>query len=70
MKFFEDGLSIDETKMSSLLICLFITISPMVYVCVKREDTQTLLTLALALITAVAGLNVTAMITKNKQDDK
>jgi hypothetical protein len=63
MKFFEDGLSVDETKMSSLIICLFITLGPLVYLCVVKQDTATLLSLAIAIITAIAGINVTNMIT-------
>lgn len=62
--FFEDGLSIDETKLSMLMITYLICFIVIVIFFVKTGDGEGLKTVFFANIGAVTGVNVTSSITK------
>lgn len=70
--FFEDGLSIDETKISMLMITYFICFVVTLIFFVKTSDGDGLKTLFFANIGAVTSVNVTSSISKafNKSSDK
>ena len=62
--FFEDGLSIDETKLSMLMITYLICFIVIIIFFVKTGDGEGLKTVFFANIGAVTGVNVTSSITK------
>jgi hypothetical protein len=60
--FLSDGMSINEMKVSSLLIGFFSTLIPTIVICVKLKDVDTLSTLTLGIVAAVAGINITNIV--------
>lgn len=73
--FFEDGLSIDETKISMLMITYLICFIVTLVFFVKTQDGEGLKTLFFSNIGAVTGVNVTTSISQafnnklSKNDD-
>lgn len=62
--FFEDGLSIDETKISMLMITYLICFIVTLVFFVKTGDGEGLKTIFFANIGAVTGVNITSSISK------
>jgi len=63
MKFLKDGFSIDEMKVSSLVICLFVITGFGCYAYFKYGDiTNNWLTLLETIIMSIAGVNVVGSI--------
>lgn len=61
--FLRDGLSIDETKVSLLMITYFIIFIICCYVFVKTADNEGLKSIFFAILAAVTGINLTNTIT-------
>lgn len=68
--FFEDGLSIDETKISMLMITYFICFIVILVFFVKTGDGEGLKSVFFANIGAVTGVNVTSSISKVFNNNK
>lgn len=70
LDFLKDGLSIDETRVSSLVITFLIAFGVSVYLVLARGDVPSnFLTMTLGLITAVGavnGLSLASQIKNNK----
>lgn len=61
--FLRDGLSIDETRVSLLMITYFIIFIVCCYVFVKTADNEGLKSIFFAILAAVTGINLTNTIT-------
>jgi ADP-ribosylglycohydrolase len=56
--FWSDGLSIDEARISAIIIAFMISFATLMYLCVISEDTDTVKSIVLGLITAITGINI------------
>jgi purine-cytosine permease-like protein len=69
MNFFKDGLSVNETKVSALIISFLITLGFAMWQVVKfGEISDNVLSLLSYLIMAVAGINITEKFSKKRND--
>lgn len=68
---FKDGLSINETKTSALIICTFVDFGLIVWGVVAKGDfSDNLLFLSQTLIAAIAGVNIADKLTAFKKGVK
>jgi hypothetical protein len=68
--FISDGLSIDETRISFLLLTYGATLIPTIYLCLTTQDVQTLASICFALITGITTINITNILSnKRKTND-
>lgn len=56
--FWSDGLSIDETKFSILVISYMLAFSALLFMCIKNNDVETIEDVTSLLLTAVFGINI------------
>jgi purine-cytosine permease-like protein len=72
MKFIKDGLSVDETKISTILLTFVITLGFGLYKVISSGDIpENLLALLGYQIVAITGINVADKFTgKNKKEDQ
>ena len=68
--FLKDGLSIDETRVSLLMISYFIIFIVCCYVFVKTADNEGLKSIFFAILAAVTGINLTNTITHQDASKK
>lgn len=56
--FWSDGLSIDETKFSVLVLSYFVAFIVLLFMCAKNNDIETVEDITGLLLTAVFGINI------------
>jgi hypothetical protein len=70
--FIQDGLSIDESRVSVLIATYIISFLVTLGFCVYTKDVETMKSMFFSTIAAVTGINITKSImnTANKKDDQ
>jgi hypothetical protein len=61
--FFKDGLSIDESRISALIITYVISFIIAMVLCIIQKDVESIKAIVFANISAVTGINITNSIT-------
>lgn len=63
--FFSDGLSVDESKVSVLIISYIAVCAIVMYLCIANNETIVAKDVFIAILVGVSGINVTDKVTKN-----
>lgn len=64
--YWKDGLSIDETKFSVLVLAFIVGYIVLMYLCIKNNDTNTVERIIIFITSAITGLNITKAVTDRK----
>lgn len=70
--FFHDGLSIDESRMSVLIVTYLVSFVVTLVFCIYTKDVESMKSIFFSTITAVTGINITNSIvnrTSNKKNE-
>lgn len=63
--FWKDGLSIDETKFSILVLSYMIALTAFLILCVVNNDIENVKDVVVLLLGSIFGINISRIITKN-----
>lgn len=67
--FFSDGLSVDESKVSVLILSYIFVCAVVMFLCITNKETIIAKDVFIAILVGVTGINISDKITKNAYED-